>query len=290
MLSGYLQNYRGGPAPLLTLQRVDPCWGEVCIAFADVDSAGRVSMDTSILGSIDSLARSIEMRRSHSKSTSIAIGGANAVLHLHNKAEQTSFVRSTAILVLNAGFDGIDFDLESGVTCNEYLSEAILELTTSYGIPITLTPEWPAVQGGFISNTGYWGSQLKLIDQVRDVLSCVRIQYYNNCPITTPYKSSPSSDTIVRQIINGSRMLLDGFPCVDRTIGWFRALKPYQIGIALPACEGAAKAGYLCNLERRGLIHEISTLLNQPVNDVQVACWSINWDLLTARRFSRMFL
>lgn len=220
-----------------------------------------------------------------------SIGGADAGLHLDDRSH-ANFVGSILDLLDELPFDGIDFNLESRCDLTNSVNarcirDAVSKIAGERNVRVIFTPEWPAVQGGFIRHNGYWGSQLWILNELRDVIDSVRVQYYNNCDMATPYTKRDSSAGSAAQLVYGCRMLLEGFP-IDSG-GWFKGLKPHQIGLAVSASRQAVCSGYSDSDEVHSAVNSIRNLFtaaDSSTNEIDVAVWSINWDAAEHARFS----
>ncbi len=294
MISGYLHNFVD-PAyvtPHLSLSQLGGDWDEVIVAFADVSTDGVVSLAPGLVAPPGvELALELARLKAADVHVALSIGGADAGLSL-NQRQQRNFVASMNALLDEYPFDGLDFDLEARCDlCDpgnaRNVRDAILKIASGSDVRIIFTPEWPAVQGGLIRLSGYWGSQLWMLNELRDVIDSVRVQYYNNCDMSTPYSRRDVKAGSTAQLVQGSRMLLDGFPLESG--GWFKGLRPRQIGLAVAASQLAVCTGYSEARDVLSAVGEIHALLcsaDSSVESVELAVWSINWDAAERRTFS----
>ena len=292
MLSGYLQDYDGGGAPAIALLDVSRHWDELCLAFAEVGPDGRVEVPDRVLsGGRESLQDAIRVCKSRGQSVSLSIGGAHASFAVPTGAGAENFVESIIELCDGLGIDGLDFNLEGGVdlstmTARRAMVALVLDIAKRRSLRMTFTPEWPSIQGGWTRLSEAQGNQLWIVDALRDVLSCLRVQYFNNRPIETPFDRAGVKTPMADAIVAGSRMLLEGFPFADPRFGWFRGLSPRQIGVAVPAAPAAASLGYLATSIFEGTLERLRALLGTPVGALEIAVWSINWDVQCGQTFS----
>ncbi len=292
MLSGYLQDYDGGGAPAVTLHDVSRRWDEICLAFAEVETDGRVQVrDRVVSGGRSSLEDAVRLRRALGQSVSISIGGAHATFAIPIGAAAANFTASVVELTDRLGIDALDFNLEGGIDLSTMAARrAMVALVSDIAkrrpLRMTFTPEWPSIQGGWTRISETQGSQLWIVDALRDILSCLRIQYFNNRPIETPFGRTGVKTSMADAIVSGSRMLLEGFSFADPRFGWFRGFSSHQIGVVLPAAPAVASLGYLEPSAVAGTMERLSALLGTPVGELQIALWSINWDVQGGQTFS----
>lgn len=292
MLSGYLQDYDGGGAPAVALHEVSRRWDEICLAFAEVETDGCVQLrDRVVSGGRRSLNETVRLRRVAGQSVSVSIGGAHARFAIPVGAAAANFTATVVELTDRLGIDALDFNLEGGVDLSTMAARRamvalVFGIVKKRPLRITFTPEWPSIQGGWTRISESQGSQLWIVDALREVLSGVRIQYFNNRPVQTPFDRVGSTREMSDGIVLGSRMLLEGFPFADSSFGWFRGLAPRQIGVALPAATAAASHGFLPPSSVDATLDRLATLLGISVRNLEIAVWSINWDVRGNQAFS----
>jgi chitinase len=292
VLAGYLHDWIDPDfgIPPLVLGDVAPRWDEVIVAFAEVTRGGVVTLPSlPIAASGRDLAAQVELLRAGGKRVAFSIGGANAGLSLDDTT-RPSFVASVCGLLDQYHFDGIDFDLESKCDLTQpgnarSVRDAIAEIRAARDVRILFTPEWPAVQGGFMRMAGYWGSHLWLLNELRDVIDSVRVQYYNNADMPTPYSRRPARSGAASQLVDGSRMMMEGFPLASG--GWFEGLRPGQVGLAVASSRSAARTGFSEPHEVAAAIDDIRRMSigRGAPQDVELAVWSINWSALERDEF-----
>ena len=292
VLAGYLHDWIDPDfgIPPLRLGAVPGCWDEVIVAFAEVAADGVVTLPAlPIAASERDLAAQVKRLRAAGRRVAFSIGGARAGLFLDDRTRR-NFVASVCQLLDQHAFDGIDFDLESKCDLTQpgnarNVRDAIAEITAARAVRIVFTPEWPAVQGGFARMAGYWGSQLWLLNELRDAIHSVRVQYYNNADMPTPCSRRPARSGSAAQLLAGSRMLMEGFPLASG--GWFEGLRPGQVGLAVASSRRAAHNGFSEPHEVAAAIdgiRQLSTARGGP-DDVELAIWSIDWSALERDEF-----
>jgi chitinase len=208
----------------------------------------------------------------------MSIGGAAAGIDLSSSAVADKFV-STIVPILKANnFDGIDIDIETGLTGSGNIntlstSQANLEriidgvlaqMPANFGL--TMAPETAYVTGGSITYGSIWGSYLPIIKKYVDNgrLWWLNMQYYNGsmygCSGDSYSAGTVQGFTVQTQCLN------NGLTVQGTTIK-----VPYDKQVpGLPAQSGAG-GGYLT-----------TSLVAQAYNSVSsikgLMTWSINWD------------
>ena len=292
MLSGYLQDYDGGGAPAIAMSDAPRRWEELCVAFAEVGADGRVDVPNRVLsGARAPLEDAVRICKSRGQSVSLSIGGAHASFAIPTGTGAANFVGSIVDLCDRLAIDALDFNLEGGIDLSTMAARRamvalVLDISKRRPLRITFTPEWPSIQGGWMRLSETQGNQLWIVDALRDILCGLRIQYFNNRPLETPFDRPGVKASMADAIVSGSRMLLEGFPFADPRFGWFRGLSPRQIGVAVPAAPAAASLGYLAPSIVKGIVDRLGTLLGTPVGELEIAVWSINWDVQGGETFS----
>ncbi|GAA4937520.1 glycosyl hydrolase family 18 protein [Actinoplanes utahensis] len=208
----------------------------------------------------------------------MSIGGAAAGIDLSSSAVADRFVATIVPILKRYDFDGIDIDIETGLSG----SGSIGTLSTSQanliriidgvlaampaGFGLTMAPETAYVTGGSVTYGSIWGSYLPIIKKYLDDgrLWWLNMQYYNGSMYGC------SGDSYAAGTIQGftaqTRCLADGLTIQGTTIRI-----PYDKQVpGLPAQPGAG-GGYLT-----------PALVAQAYQSVPgikgLMTWSINWD------------
>ncbi|GAA4573983.1 hypothetical protein GCM10023176_40070 [Micromonospora coerulea] len=209
----------------------------------------------------------------------LSIGGATAGIDLSSAAVADRFVATVVPILKKFNFDGIDIDIETGLTG----SGDITRLSTSQanlvriidgvlaqmpaGFGLTMAPETAYVTGGSVTYGSIWGSYLPIIKRYVDNgrLWWLNMQYYNG----SMYGCSGDSYAAgtVQGFVAQTNCLNAGLVVQGTTIR-----VPYDRQVpGLPAQSGAG-GGYLA-----------PSSVAQAWNTYQGALkglmtWSINWD------------
>ena len=93
------------------------------------------------------------------------------------------------------------------------LVAAVKQLKQRYpSMYLSMAPEHPYVQGGFVAYSGIWGAYLPMIDQLRNELDLLHVQLYNNGGLSTPYRGQAYPAGSVDMMVSSALMLMEGFP------------------------------------------------------------------------------
>ena len=297
-LVGYWHNFDNGSG-LIRLANVDATWDVIVIAFADDAGNGNLAFNLDpALNKADFIA-DVAAKRAQGKIVVLSLGGQNGTVSLGSSANVTNFVNSAKAIINEYGFDGLDIDLESGagvmhgapVIAN--LTSALKQLNAAYpNFYLSMAPEHPYVQGGYIAYSGIWGAYLPLIDGVRDELDLLHVQLYNNGGLATPYSSSALQAGTVDMMVASIKMLIEGFPLGNNTN--FVGLRPDQVALGLPSGASSAGSGQATIADINKAVDCIALKTNcgsiQPNQAYPtfrgVMTWSINWDVHDGRNFS----
>nr|BAA09628.1 chitinase [Aeromonas sp. 10S-24]prf//2206304C chitinase [Aeromonas sp.] len=220
------------------------------IAFADNAGNGNVaSQSRQPCRQRTQFIADVAAKRAKGKKVVLSLGGQDGSITLNTASDGDNFVNSLYGILTKYGFDGIDLDLEraarevsSGRTDHQQPDHRREELKAKIGSSfyLSMAPEHPYVQGGYISYGSIWGAYLPIIDGLRDDLSILHVQYYNNGGFTYTNGAMVNEGT-VDALVGGSLMLIEGFK-VNYGTGWeFKGLRPDQVAFGVPS--GSQSAG-----------------------------------------------
>jgi chitinase len=209
----------------------------------------------------------------------MSIGGATAGIDLSSQAVADRFVETIVPILREHNFDGIDIDIETGLTG----SGSITQLSASQanliriidgvlagmpaGFGLTMAPETAYVTGGSVTYGSIWGSYLPVIKKYADNgrLWWLNMQYYNG----SMYDCSGNS--YAAGTVEGFRAQTD---CLDAglNIQGTTIRVPYDKQVpGLPAQQGAG-GGYMVP----SLVSQAYGSYNGSLKGLMT--WSINWD------------
>lgn len=297
-LVGYWHNFNNGSG-IIRLADVDNSWDVIVVAFADDVGNGSVAFNLDPLLNKAQFIADVAAKRAQGKKVVLSFGGQNGTVTLNNATNVTNFVNSTAAIMNEYGFDGIDIDLESGANVLwgapviDNIITAVKQLKQTFpSLYLSMAPEHPYVQGGMVAATGIWGSYLPIIDGLRDELTLLHVQLYNNGGMATPYSSQPLQAGTVDFMVASVKMLVEGFTLANNTS--FAGLRPDQVAIGVPSGSRAAGSGFVTITDLNNAVNCLAKLVgcgaikpHQAYPDFRgVMTWSINWDVADGRTFS----
>ncbi|MFD6448965.1 carbohydrate-binding protein [Promicromonospora sp. NPDC060204] len=209
----------------------------------------------------------------------MSIGGATAGIDLSSQAVADRFVATIVPILREYNFDGIDIDIETGLTG----SGSITQLSTSQanliriidgvlagmpaGFGLTMAPETAYVTGGSVTYGSIWGSYLPIIKKYADNgrLWWLNMQYYNGSMYDCSGNSYAAGTVAGFQA--QTDCLDDGLVIQGTTIR-----VPYEKQVpGLPAQQGAG-GGYMAP----SLVSQAYGSYNGALKGLMT--WSINWD------------
>ncbi|KDO29439.1 hypothetical protein SPRG_05976 [Saprolegnia parasitica CBS 223.65] len=276
-------------------------WDVVIVAFGTNQGNGNVGFELDKdAGSEAAFIEDIAALQARGKKVVLSLGGQDGSVSLANDMERHNFVNSVHGLLRKYGFDGIDLDLESGISQGlpiiDNLIVGVKELRRRVGdsFYLSMAPEHPYVQGGYGAYGSIWGAYLPIIDGLRNELSIIHVQYYNNGGFVYTDGRMINEGT-VDCLVGGSLMLMDGFR-VNYGQGWkFNGLRPDQVAFGVPSGPQAAGRGFVTpTTVARALTclaHGVGCDTIKPKNTYPtfrgVMTWSINWDRFDRFAFSQ---
>ena len=301
-LVGYWHNFNNGSG-LYRIADVPDTWDVIVVAFADDGGNGSVTFNLDRGLNKTQFIADIAAKQAQGKIVVLSFGGQNGTVTLNNDTNLANFVSSTAAILDEYGFDGIDIDLESGANVThgapviQYLIEAVKQLDAAYpDFYLSMAPEHPYVQGGYIAYSGIWGAYLPLIDGVREELDLLHVQLYNNGGLSTPYQASPYAAGSVDMMVASARMLIEGFPLAGGSAVFFDPLRADQVALGLPSGPAAAGYGHASLADINSAVACITLGTQCGALDAGgvyptfrgVMTWSINWDMHDGGSFSNV--
>lgn len=299
-LVGYWHNFDNGSG-VIRLADVDASWDVIVIAFVDDAGNGNVEFRLDPALNKAQFIQDVAAKRAQGKNIVLSYGGEKGTVTLNNSTNLANFVNSTAAIINEYGFDGVDIDLESGagvlhgapVISN--MVSAIKQLHAMFpDLYVSMAPEHPYVQGGYVAYSGIWGAYLPMIDQLRNELDLLHVQLYNNGGLATPYSPQAYQAGTVDMMVASARMMIEGFPLANGTAGFFNGLRPDQVALGLPSGPRAAGSGQATTADINRAVSCLALRTNCASNvplaaysDFRgVMTWSINWDVKDGRIFS----
>ena len=274
-LAGYWQDFVNTAKPL-SLASVPTGYSLVDVAFANADSANdggvTFSVDPTLasdLGGYTAAQFTADVRtlQSRGQKVVISVGGANGAISVASSSAASNFANSVYSLMQTYGFNGVDIDLENGVS-PAYMAQALEQLRSMAGSSLIVTF---APQTVDMLNTG--SDYFALALDIGPVLTTSFTQYYNTGAMLACDGSVVSESTENMPV---------GMACIQLQGG----LSPSQVGLGFPAGTSAAGGGYLapsavddamdCLAARQNCGSFVPPVAWPGIGGVMD--WSINWD------------
>lgn len=274
--------YKGGNAPCVTLDEVDPMYNVVNVSFMKVfnTSEGRIptfKLDPNIGLSEQQFIDQIGALNQQGRAVLIALGGADAHVELKTGDEQ-AFAQEIIRLTDKFGFDGLDIDLEqSAVTAsdNQTVIPAALRLVKEHyqkqgkNFLITMAPEFPYLTEG--------GKYVPYITGLEGYYDWINPQFYNQGGDGIWVEGvgwiAQNNDALKQEFIYYiSDSLSNG------TRG-FHKIPHDKLVFGIPSNIDAAATGFV--QDPQDLYDAFDQLKSQGQALRGVMTWSVNWDMGT---------
>jgi chitinase len=288
VLQGYWENWDGarngvhpgmGWIPITDSRIQQHGYNVIMAAFPVIQADGTALWATGMLDGV-TVATPAEMCAAKAAGATIllSIGGATAGIDLSSSAVADKFVTSVVKILQDYNFDGIDIDIETGLTGSgnintlstsqanliRIIDGVLARMPSNFGL--TMAPETAYVTGGAVTYGSIWGSYLPIINKYLNNgrLWWLNMQYYNGSMYDCAGTSyDPGVDGFERQ----TNCLAAGLLIGNTTT---RIPLDKQVP-GLPAQPGAANTGYLTPAT-------VSTAYGRVSGIKGLMTWSINWD------------
>ena len=304
-LLGYWQDWDDASSPYIQLDQIDSRYNNVVVAFAVPINGTLYQIGyTPISGTPAAFISQIQTLQSQGKKVIVSIGGESDPVSIQTVAQRNVFISSLDSVLNTYGFDGVDIDFEgtslsiSGGTIAAPIDAPVINLIAGLKqvmqdyrashnkkMLLTMAPETADVQGGMSAYSGIWGSQLPIINALRDSLDILQVQLYNSGSmygIDGKIYTEGTADFIVAE----TEAVIQGFNTAG---GAFAGLPASKVAIGLPACASAAGGGFTDTATVRMAMNYLlgkgpkpgSYTLQQTSGYPTLGGmmdWSINWD------------
>ncbi|GAB3939058.1 hypothetical protein GCM10027614_20460 [Micromonospora vulcania] len=288
VLQGYWENWDGasngvhpglGWIPITDSRLGQHGYNVINAAFPVIRSDGTVLWENGMDAGVK-VATPTEMCQAKAAGATIlmSIGGAAAGIDLSSTAVADRFIATIVPILTAYHFDGIDIDIETGLTGSgnintlstsqanliRIIDGVLARMPSNFGL--TMAPETAYVTGGSVVYGSIWGSYLPIIKKYVDNgrLWWLNMQYYNGSMYGCAGDSYPAGT--VQGFTVQTQCLNNGLTIQGTTIR-----VPYDKQVpGLPAQNGAG-GGYMS-----------TSLVTQAWNSVPglkgLMTWSANWD------------
>lgn len=195
---GYWHSFDNKISTVIKLRDVPCSYNVVDIAFLEglspTDAEVVFRLDTVYVEKEKDFIEDVKILKARGQKVIASIGGAAGSVSIPDEAAKNKFVSTVCALIDKYGFEGLDLDIETGVTLGsdkdfknpttpivKYLIAACKEIKAKYGSNfwITMAPEVAYVQGALVDFGSIWGAYLPIIYGLRDELTMLHVQYYN---------------------------------------------------------------------------------------------------------------
>jgi chitinase len=280
ILTGYWQDFTNGATPL-RLRDVSSNYDLVAVAFANADPAVRGGVTFGVDSGLSSalggytdanFASDVQALHAQGREVVISVGGQNGAISVNDATSAGSFANSVLALMRRFGFDGVDIDLENGISPG-FMTSALRQLSSMAGpsLVVTLAPQTLDVQPG--------GAYLQLIDGIGSILTVVNTQYYN---------SGTMNGCDGNVYAQGSVNFITAQACI-----LLQHVRADQVGLGLPASGSAAGSGVVapsvvnaaldCLASGTSCGSFVPPARNPSIRGAMT--WSVNWDASNGNQF-----
>ncbi|MFM5700002.1 immunoglobulin-like domain-containing protein [Aeromonas veronii] len=270
--------YKGGIAPCVKLDQVNPQYNVVDVSFMKVygsDPIPTFKLDPAIGMSESQFIEQIAELNRQGRAVLLALGGADAHIELR-KGQEQAFADEIIRLVETYGFDGLDIDLEqAAITAadNQTVIPAALRLVKDHyraqgkNFLITMAPEFP-----YLTQTGAY---IPYILNLEGYYDWINPQFYNQggdgIYIDGIGWIAQNNDALKEEFIY---YMADSLS--NGTRGFYK-IPHDKLVFGIPTNIDAAATGYVQDPQK--LYNAFNRLKSegQPLRGVMT--WSINWDM-----------
>ncbi|MFD7756361.1 chitinase [Streptomyces sp. NPDC059757] len=289
VLQGYWENWDGaangvhpplGWIPITDSRITAHGYNVINAAFPVIRSDGTVLWEDGMDSSVK-VPTSAEMCQAKASglTTLLSIGGATAGIDLSSSAVADRFVDTVVPILQTYNFDGIDIDIETGLTGSGNINQlstsqanliriidgVLARMPADFGL--TMAPETAYVTGGSVAYGSIWGAYLPIVKKYADNgrLWWLNMQYYNGSMYGC------SGDSYSAGTVQGFTVQTD---CLNNglTIQGTTIKVPYDKQVpGLPAQPGAG-GGYMAP----NLVSQAWSTYGGGLKGLMD--WSLNWD------------
>ncbi|WP_231328990.1 glycosyl hydrolase family 18 protein [Actinomadura graeca] len=289
VLQGYWENWDGsingvhppfGWVPITDSRMLKNGYNVINLAFPVIHSDGTVLWEDGMDATVK-VSSPAEMCAAKEAGATLlmSIGGATAGIDLSSSTVADKFVATVVPILKKFNFDGIDIDIETGLSGAGNINElsasqsnliriidgVLAQMPSNFGL--TMAPETAYVTGGSVTYGSIWGAYLPIIKKYADNgrLWWLNMQYYNGSMYGCSGDSYQAGT--VQGFVVQTECLNKGLVIQGTTIK-----VPYDKQVpGLPAQPGAG-GGYMSP----GLVSQAWNNFNGQLKGIMT--WSFNWD------------
>lgn len=319
ILVGYWHNFDNNTG-VIRLRDVSPAWDVINLSFGEPTSVTSGDIKFAPFNATDEeFIEDVKYLQGQGKKVLLSIGGQNGQVQLKTTAARDVFISSVTGIIDKYGLDGLDIDFEghslyfdagdkdfknptTSVIVN--LIYALKHITTKYGddFVLTMAPETFFVQMGHTFYGGLnslvdsrCGSYLPVIYAMRDQLDWLQVQYYNSGSINDNNGKAQNMGS-AEFYASLAHMLLTGFNINNDPNNFFPALRPDQVVLGVPACNGAGN-GWVAHAEVQKAFDALlkggtvgGYTIKEGFPELRgLMSWSVNWDSFTKFSWTTYF-
>jgi chitinase len=278
LITGYYQDFTNGAA-VLRLTDVPTTYKLIAVAFANATGTpGQVSfsVDSGLSAALGGYSQAqfiadIATCKARGQHVILSVGGENGTISVSDSSSASAFASSVNSIMATWGFEGVDIDLENGISPT-FMAQALRQLKG--GSIITLAPQTVDVAS---ASSDY----LALALSIKDILTICNCQYYNS-------GSQFGADGKI--YFEGTEDFLTALAVIQLQAG----LAPSQVGLGLPASTSAAGSGYVSPSVVVDALKCLATgadpgTYHPPATYPTIRgamTWSINWDASNGYQFA----
>ncbi|MFC5148319.1 chitinase [Streptomyces aureoversilis] len=289
VLQGYWENWDGaangvhppfGWVPITDARIGEHGYNVINAAFPVIRSDGTVLWEDGMDATVK-VATPAEMCRAKAAGATIlmSIGGAAAGIDLSSSTVADRFVETVVPILKTYNFDGMDIDIETGLTGSgnintlsasqsnliRIIDGVLARMPSNFGL--TMAPETAYVTGGSVTYGSIWGAYLPIVKKYADNgrLWWLNMQYYNG------NMYGCSGDSYSAGTVKGFTAQTD---CLNKglVVQGTTIRVPYDKQVpGLPAQPGAG-GGYMSP----GLVAQAWNTYGGGLKGLMT--WSLNWD------------
>lgn len=239
-----------------------PNYNVLNIAFPKTNADGSLKLTNADYTQNNPTPEEVAAAKAQGKKVLLSIGGAADQLYLTSQSHEDNFVNSFIAIATEYGLDGIDIDTEKGLSTNpdtlihadnpqysaDHLVRAIRRIKAHFGpdFLLTMAPETAHTIGANTPTNWLgsinWGVYLPLINELRNEISWVQMQYYNTGSMPGIDRNRFFDSATQDGLVAWTEAMIEGFD-IASTGTRYLGLPQEKVVIGLPASGSSSAAG-----------------------------------------------